>query len=214
MPFIIPYDNSQECNIYGPVCQTGSITVAVNLTTTATNTVLPCSSYLSTQSNYLLGSPWNDNPEVVDGMPNDWLVSFGHSPECRSYAQEYKSGRYAISGCGDQNTVIVQSPGQLDNEYGDAYPTQIPPGVVRHIDPVYLALCCGNCAVDIAEVRLYYFPDSDTPNCHYNQTFNSSSILSSTALGKRVHSIIDDSSVAVLSGHTLLVNDLVSRLTQ
>ena len=179
--------------------------VAVNLTTTATNTVLPCSSYLSTQSNYLLG-PYNDDPEMVDGvMPTDWLVSFGHSPECRSYAQEYKSGRYAISGCGDQNTVIVQSPGMLDGPPGDSHPTQIPPGLVRYIDPVNLALCCGGCAVDIAEVRLYYFPDSDTPNCHYNQTSNSSLILSSTALGKRVHSIIDDGSVAVISGHTLLV---------
>ena len=205
MPFIIPYDNNQECNIYGPVCQTGFITVAVNLTTTTTNTVLPCSSYLSTQSDYLMGSIDGSDPEKVDDLPNDWLVSFGHSPECRSYAREYKSGRYAISGCGDQNTVIVQNPGYLDDEIGDAYPAQIPPGVVRYVDPVNLGLCCGNCSVNISEVRLYYFPDRGTPNCYNNQMYNSSSILSSIALAKRVRSIIGDSSVAVLSGHTLLV---------
>ena len=187
------------------MCQTGFITVAVDLTTTTTDTVLPCSSYLSTQSDYLMGSTGETDSEMVDDLPNDWLVSFGHSPECRSYAREYKSGRYAISGCGDQNTVIVQNPGELDGEIGDTYPAQIPPGVVRYVDPVNLALCCGNCSVNISEVRLYYFPDRDTPNCHNNQMYNSSSILSSIALGKRVHSIIGDSSVAVLSGHTLLV---------
>ena len=204
MPYIIPYNNTQMCNIYGPVCQTGSITVAVNLSTTTTNTVLPCSSYLSTQSDYL-SELTGDVPELVFDMPNDWLVGFGHSPECRSYAQEYKSGRYAIAGCGNQDTVIFQSPGMLDDPWGDAYPTQIPPGVVRHFDPANLGLCCGDCAVNITEVRLYYFPDSNTPDCHYNQTSNSSSVLSSTVVGKRVHSIIDDGSIAVLSGHTLLV---------
>ena len=120
-----------------------------------------------------MGSIGGSDPEsvddvpryLVDDMPNDWLVSFGHSPECKSYAREYKSGRYAIWGCGDQNTVMVQNPGQFDNpRSGDAYPVQIPPGVVRYIDPVNLALCCGDCALNISEVRLYYFPDSDTPS--------------------------------------------------
>ena len=44
--YIIPYDQTQVCNIYGPLFQADSMTVGVGLATTTTDNVLPCSSYL------------------------------------------------------------------------------------------------------------------------------------------------------------------------
>ena len=196
--YVIPYGQPQECDIYGPICQTGSITVGVNFTTATTTTVLPCSSYLTEQSSYLM-PPDAINNQEVDDMPAEWLLSFGRSPQCRSYATEYGNSVFTISGCGDQNTVI-----RYQDYYG-GYPTQIPPSVVRRIPPEYYALCCGNCSLDLSEVRLYYFPDSSTPNCQYNQTSNSSSMLSGQSPEKREHSLIKSGSIAVTSAYTLYV---------
>ena len=134
--------------------------------------------------------------------PVDWAVSFGRSPECRSYAQAYGSGRYTISGCGDQNTIISTTSGMVE---GGNMPTQLPPGIVRWFSSEDTGFCCGNCSLDISEVRLYYFPDKTTPDCEHNETSNSGSILSGRSLKKRVHSLIDDGSIAIVSGHTLLV---------
>ena len=143
----------------------------------------------------------------MEEMPDEWLLNFGRSPECRSYAAEvsyaaewgdaaHGNGLYTISGCGDQYTVTGS------NDDG-TYPTQLPPGVVRRISPTYNALCCGNCSLDVSEVRLYYFPDRSTPNCQYNQTFNSSSTLSGQRPEKREHSLIKSGSTAVTGGYTL-----------
>ena len=192
--YIIPYDQPQECNIYGPICQTGSITVGVNIATETTTTVLPCSSYLTEQSTYLLPDSLGSLYDMGE-VPLDWMNNFGHSPECTSYAAEYVNQLYTISGCGDQDTVI----GNQDN---GAYPTQIPPAVVRRMSPYYNALCCGNCSLSASEVRLYYFPDSSAPNCEYNQTSNSSSMLSGQNR-KRAHSLISNGSIVVTSGYTL-----------
>ena len=175
-----------------------------------TSTTVPCSSYLTAQSNYLSAAyPYYDgvgNSDIDgDGMPDEWMLNFGHSPECRSYAQEYLSGRYIISGCGDQDTVISQTsplPGDVD---ADNYPTQLPLGVFQRFSPAYSGTCCGNCSLDVSEVRLYYFPDSTTPDCGHNQS-NSNSTMSERNLGKRVQSLVADGSTAVVGGHTLLVD--------
>ncbi len=102
-PYIIPFGQAQACNIYGPVCQTGSITVGVNLTTATTTTVLPCSSYLSAQSVHLIyendpGLPaglgqgfWSNDHDDGSDL-SDWVVSFGQSPECYSYAKAMSQG--------------------------------------------------------------------------------------------------------------------------
>ena len=205
--YIIPFDRTQDCNIYGPLCQTGSITVGVNLTTATTNTVLPCSSYLSAQSAHLNheqhpddqgGLWWPGVPWDTSDM-YDWEINFGHSPKCRSYAQAMSKGQYTISECGSSNTIIQTAPG-----LNFSYPSQIPPGVVLFDNPgprgTYT--CCGNCSLDIPEVRLYYFPDKDTV-CHDNQTTNITSALQARDLGKRIHSLVGDGSTAVVSGHTL-----------
>ena len=214
--YIIPYGQTQDCDIYGPICQTGSITVGVNLTSATTTTVLPCSSYLSAQSAYLEYENNPDGPEPGDIWANpesgvfwmnidytpppdmmDWIVGFGQSPECRSYADAMSQGQYTFSDCGSSNTVI-QTAGGSDF----SYPLQIPPGVVRQFSPDYQGTCCGNCSLDIPEVRLFYFPDTNT-NCQHNQTSNVTSTVPAPNLEKRIHSLVANGSTAVVSGHTL-----------
>lgn len=221
--YIIPYGQTQDCNIYGPICQTGSITVGVNLTTATTSTVLPCSSYLSTQFAYLEYEEYKLYPGVsnISGLVNDlandgwlgevwmipglrdWNINFGHSPECRSYAEAMRSGEYTFSECGRSNTVIPASSGVSFD-----YPPEIPPGFVRLWDGEITGTCCGNCSLNIPEVRLYYFPDKSTIDCHNNQTSeyrrsNLTSVVSARHLEKRVHSLIANGSTAIISGHTL-----------
>ena len=196
--YIIPFDHTQDCNIYGPICQTGSITVGVNLTTATTTTVLPCSSYLSAQSTYLYNLSdgfWND--ETSD--PMDWGTNFGQSPECRSYAEDLRQGQFTFSGCGSSN-IVVQT------QY--ALPSQIPPGVLRYFDRSAHSepldnVCCGSCSPIASEVRLYYFPDKMTIDCPKNETLNLTSSFLTQDIRKRMHSLIVDESTAVVSGHTL-----------
>ena len=209
--YIIPYGQSQECDIYGPICQTGSINVGVNLTTTITDTVLPCSSYLLTQSQYLQREAvvGPDSPYLYEWQqetPDYWGINFGHSPECRSYAKAFIDGRYTISGCGDQDTVIQTASWAFNNFFPDRTLPQIPPGLMRPDSPDSQSFCCGNCTLwDLPEVRVYYFLDSNTTECRYNQSFNSTSISSARNLAKRVHSNFEDESVAIVNGNTLLV---------
>ena len=186
--YLIPYGQTQDCNIYGPICQIGSITVEVNLTTATTSTVLPCSSYLSAQSAYLFGYIY----------PVDWNTNFGQSPECRSYAKAMSQGQYTFSDCGSSNTVIQTARGVNTN-----YPSQLPPGVVQGFDIDYIYTCCGSCSLEIPEVRLYYFPDQTNTSCQNDQTSNITSTLSSSSLRKRVHSLVADRGTAIVSGHTL-----------
>ena len=200
-PYIIPFDQTQGCNIYGPLCQPGSITVGVNLTTATTSTVLPCSSYLSAQAAHL---EYENDPDETgteqfwdDSAPDGsdlwtWDVKFGQSPECRSYVAVDR-GQSTFSGCDSSNLAIPTARG-LD--------TQIPPGVLRYFSPEYQGSCCGNCSLDIPEVRLYYFPDK-TSHCQHNVTSNVTSTLSAQKLGKRMHSLITNESTAVVDGHTL-----------
>ena len=76
--FIRPSINpSAECNIWGPLCQTGSIAVDVNLTTTSTPTIVAC---LSAQSFSAIGNGFRPN------QYSDYMQSFGRSPDCASYA--------------------------------------------------------------------------------------------------------------------------------
>ena len=215
----MPFNQTQDCDIFGPLCQTGSITVGLNLTTATTTTVLPCSSYLSAQSAYLAyqndpfhdpsdpsssnGSDelWVDYEYGMDPDLQNWLVNFGRSPECKSYAEAMSKGQYTFSQCGSRNTVIQTAAGS-----DSFYTSQIPPSVERYSYPDALGwgTCCGNCSLDIPEVRLYYFPD-ESAVCD-NRTTNNTSVLSARNLEKRIHSLIANGSTAIVSGHTLYVN--------
>lgn len=174
------------------------------MTTATATTVLPCSSYLSAQSTYIASE---NNPEDLSGYifefdPSDgsdlsnWDINFGRSPECRSFAQAMSQGQYTLSGCGSSSLVAEAG------RYADR-PLQVPPGVSRYAGHASWYTCCGNCSLDIPEVRLYYFPDKMSIDCHNNKTSNSTSSLSARNLRKRVHSLVADGSTAVVSGLTL-----------
>ena len=210
--YIVPYGQRQDCDIFGPICQTGSITVGVNLTTTATSTILPCSSYLSAQSAYLVnenekewgpGAPrWTGVNDYLSRYSDlaDWNTQFGQSPECRSYANAMRQGRYTISDCGSSNTVI-----QTDRGVNFDYPPQLPPGVVRQFDTFYTDTCCGNCSLEIREVKIYYFPDQTATKCKDIQASNVTSNSSSHIPKNLVHSLAANGNTAVISGYTLQV---------
>lgn len=212
--YIIPYDQTQECDIYGLACQTGSITVGVNFTTTTTTTVLPCSSYLTAQSKYLtsavggledlsgLTMRWDGfgQPDYVQ----TWASYFGRSPECSSFARAYSENLYTFSDCGSSNTVFSTQQFWDDSD-SFGYPPQIPPGLLRRYNEFYTDTCCGTCTLDFSELRLYYFPEGNSTDCRPNGTSNSS--LASTAgnLRRRMQSLIPDGSTAVVGEHTLYV---------
>lgn len=131
-PYVIPYDTPQVCNIYGPACQTGSITVGVSLSGCRSSiTTLPCSDYLSSQRSYLKAFSTTTDPHALaqadmgpgvmpvirppalDGaLPSDWNLNFGRSPECRAYAQqEEQGGQWNFAGCpASENVAPVRTP--------------------------------------------------------------------------------------------------------
>lgn len=201
--FLIPYDQSQSCDIYGPLCQTGSITVGVNLSDSqSTTTTLPCSSYLTAQASFLnipqIGFPDADFPF----FPPAWLMGFGRSPECRSYASVWlETGVYTLSGCGTKDATVSQQTSDLLSTF-----SEIPPGVLRH-QAFDTWECCGNCSFEVQEVRLYYFPDEDaSAYCHSKGIpmigNNSSKSLGSPTKNASLTRVGADS-LAVLSGQTL-----------
>ena len=172
--------------------------------------MLPCSSYLSAQSTHLVNEyPGADDffsyePEYDPDLW-DWILKFGQSPQCRSYAHAMSLGHFTFSNCGSSNTVI-QTAGGLHLNYPfdlPYYPLQIPPNVVKDFSPDDRGTCCGNCSLHVPEVRLYYFPEK-TSDCHPNQTSKANSSLSAQSEG-RVHSLIANESIAVISGFTLYV---------
>lgn len=207
-PYIIPFDQSQQCDIFGPICQTGLITVGVSLASSTTTTTLPCSSYLTSQADYLLSAKLESGGHITLLEAREWLTSFGRSPSCKSYAEVHRDeGQYTFSDCGSENAIIQASE-------GFSLPTQIPPGVVDRFRPLDYA-CCGNCTLIVPEVRLLYFPDPAAPQCG-DQSSNSSAILPARAINKRVQSINNTGSIAILSGQTLYVrlrSDVSSKLT-
>ena len=212
--YAIPYGQTQECDICGPLCQTGSITVTVSLTNVTTATVLPCSSYLTLQSYYLkapiLGDLY-DGARYAWGFADHWYTSFGRSPQCTSLAQAYSSGQITLSNCGNRNTVIkteLLSVMDHGEDPGDISSLQQPPGLLRQYDMNYWGTCCGDCILDIPEGRLYYFPDSTGTDCSSDETY-SSTLLSVGNLERPVESIIANANIAVVSGNTLFVNFLM-----
>ena len=207
--FLIPYNQSQSCDIYGPLCQTGSITVGVSLSNSksTTTTTLPCSSYLTEQASYLnipqIGFPDADFPF----FPPEWLTGFGRSPQCRSYASVWhETGVYTFTGCGTNDATISQQT----SDYVSTY-SEIPPGFLRHHEVAAFWTCCGNCSFQIQEVRLYYFPDENaSAYCHSKGIpmigDNSSSSLASPSINAsftRIAKRAATDSLAFLSGQTL-----------
>ena len=188
--FLIPYNQTQSCDIYGPLCQTGSITVPVSLEAGTTKTALPCSSYLTAQSSYLSGFQPRGQPGAMFARwPVDWQSGFGRSPECKSYAQAYKNrGQYTLSGCpADSAPIPAQAAGY--------HPSQLPAAIFRQrIDQIFE--CCGDCQLRVPEVRLYYFPEKNASYC---------SSLNATTAGSNITIAAADNVPSIIStnGYTL-----------
>ena len=171
--------------------------MGVSLASSTTTTTIPCSSYLSAQASCLLSGRLESGGLITLQEAREWLTAFGRSPECKSYAGIHQNGgQYTFSDCGSRNTIVQASEGFV-------LPSQIPPGVVDRFRPLDYA-CCGNCTLIVPEVRLFYFPDHEAPRCG-NQSSNSSAPVSARAINKRIQSLNNTGTIAVLSGHTLYV---------
>jgi len=207
-PYLIPYNQSQSCDIYGPICQTGLVTVDVSLNNTqSTATTLPCSSYLAAQSTYLELPNAGEPGALFPRFPVDWLTGFGRSPQCKSYGSVWsETGEYTLSECGPSVLTISQQT----TDY-ISVPSQLPPGVLRKTEGPNVWSCCGNCSLQVQEIRLYYFPDENAsaycqskglPLLGANET-SSSQITSLNSSSIVIAKRAAGDSVAVLSGHTL-----------
>lgn len=209
------------CNIWGPLCQTGPIVVAVDLTTAVKTTTVSCSDYLSAQAESALPGYLTGRGNYYNYMPpkRDYQMSFGRSPECKYYAEHFvneypgyvEEGQQSISY--DDDPIITPS-GSLtlancgsDQTQSPKYYT--PPGVSNHVSgfggPGYDYYCCGDCSLMIDEIRLLYFPGPKTSNCSMSHGLTSSSSIlhaSSNKLDRRGASLLTNGSVFVSDGYT------------
>ena len=66
-PFVLLSTNpSPECDLFGPLCQTGSIAAEIEHTGTTTTTTVPCSDYLRAQSAYLSSQNYQKQATGLD----------------------------------------------------------------------------------------------------------------------------------------------------
>ena len=117
-----------SCNIWGPLCQTGLIEAGISMANSTTATTVPCSYYLSAQA--------RSAGTMFASM--DYLQSFGHSPECASYADAKKN---AFRG----NPINLTYSNCSGNYF--PYDGYAPPGVFnnqRRFGQMYDEFyCCG-----------------------------------------------------------------------
>lgn len=146
-PYIIPWSNTQSCNIFGALCQLGSIAVnSVGQDSRTSLVTLACSSYLSSQSSFLQNAPVTKHVE--------WSRRFGRSPQCHSFAsmlsETQSTAPWTFSEC--QGTEAI---GTVNSDLPNAVPTQVPGSLVFPKQEI----CCGKCDFIIPEIQLFYFPD-------------------------------------------------------
>ena len=154
--FIRPSENNQACDLWGPLCQTGTIKVDVNLTSTITPTTVPCSVYLSAQS-YSFTTSLIQYYYLSTKDTATYLPSFGHSPQCTSFVNliRQRPETLSFSNCGsnqDTKSFYKQFPAGVDMSNNDV-PTQWN--------------CCGlsNCVFDASPIELFYFPGQEEAQC-------------------------------------------------
>ncbi|KAG8530461.1 uncharacterized protein KY384_004964 [Bacidia gigantensis] len=152
-PYYIPYNTLQTCDIYGPTCQTGNITVKVSIHgCVSATTTLPCSSYLSSQAQYL--HSFIPNVPSNGTLPWDWQKGYGRSPQCRSYERALtESVPFTLSGCPADKILA-----DWDRTTAAPIPPMYPPAPDddRHTSRFE---CCGKCNIHAPILKVYYFPD-------------------------------------------------------
>lgn len=162
--FLKPSINpTPECNPWGPLCQTGTTVVDVDMKSTTAQTTISCSDYLSAQARSL-------NPGNFGITHSPYLKSFYSSPECTSYANWYadhiihadhNGPVLSYSNCPSNLTKPLEDYLPFDYRF-PAYPGQY---------------CCGPCAVMIDEIRLFYFADQSPVLCS-NKSLQAGRIIS------------------------------------
>lgn len=218
--FIRPSINpTAECNLWGLLCQTGLITVGVNLTTTVTTTTVPCSYYLLAQAKSadLAYQPGDLNIHLLRPEAG-YLSSFGHSPECSVYANDLRA--HPVVDGWDGRTVGTDVLNSEDDARRSAFQfskcgsqdetdprVYTPPGVTMTNmgGPFEDFYCCGACTLKVPEIRLWYFPDSSTYSClgdSANATSRNRLSSNHISLNKRIESLLNGSTL-ITDGYTL-----------
>ena len=142
--YIISYNVSPPCDVFGPICQPGFIIIGVILGECHyTFITVPCSWYPASQSTYLSGFKQPDHPGAIfPHWPAEWSSGFCRSPQCRSFASVYQEGpspTWTFSGCPTNEAI-----GTIDFSKNVPLPSQIPPRVLRK-ETFGFYQCCGNC---------------------------------------------------------------------
>ena len=203
-----------DCNIFGPLCQTGTVTVGVKINnSTTTTTVAPCSLYLSQQAKSLAPSwglfePWQYEILVWEDVyfgpgTSVWLSSFGHSPECTSFAAIEAAFTSATQPLGPITSAAVLS-GCPSNDTGLLGPWKAytPPAVENQHGHDFFS-CCGWCTLHVPRVRVIYFPDAFASSCSQGPGFYSSAYDNMTRAPSTPASNEFVPVTAVESGYTL-----------
>lgn len=154
--YYIPYHPEQDCDIYGPTCQTGIISLNVSLDAChSTLTRLPCSSYLRYQSQYLDAFQTERENTSATNLPPDWGIRFGRSPQCTSYMNA------SLSHEGMTFTQCATS--DMYASFNKTHrPSQLPPGNIPfdHFEWEWPRMeCCRLCFFIVQRVHVYYFPE-------------------------------------------------------
>ena len=217
-PSTIP---ASGCNIWGPLCQTGFINIYLNLSSTITQTNLPCSDYLNAQSKsasleYSLAN-WisatnigYDTPVVNSAIYaySHYRTSFGRSPECTSVPKAFKFNSVSAVSYDmvlTQPDILASFMNCGANHSGTLLPpvNYLPFGIPQSewIPEGTSDVCCGICQADVEEVRLIYFPSKETTNCSHSHESNK---VQSRGLISRAHSLVDGGAATMVSnGYTL-----------
>ena len=166
LEYIIPKANSQPCNIYGPMCQSGTITVGVNSNgkvASNTSTTLPCSSYLAKQAKFVALDVFSMADPTGYSQQSVWHEGFGRSPECHSYVSAgLHNEPVTFSGCPEHRSSAAFEG--HSNWYLPELPTlhsPLPPWNIHNETGRYGEddKCCGECTISVDRVILTYFPD-------------------------------------------------------
>ncbi len=189
-PFIFDHESSMigGCDVFGAICQTGTIEATLNLTSTVSTTTVACSDYLKAQQAALemqSGGPYIDRDQ--------WLTRFGRSPQCATFVDR----SYRGAGQSGATASYTVSPGET--YFNSAYyssirsedfsiagytmsggslippkPTPLagcpanasefdenlyPAGIHHHIGAGRDWDCCGWCNLHVPQLQIFYFPD-------------------------------------------------------
>ena len=189
-----------SCDLFGALCQTGTIKALVNRNGTTSTTSVACSDYLSAQKYAYQSSHQNEGI----GYPGAFAASFGRSPQCSSFSklslqslalngatqsydttivstwgasyyasiqsQDYSLAGYTLSGTSWIAPKATPLPGCPSN--ASAFDTSLYPGAIHHYAGAgHEWDCCGFCVLRVPQLQVFYWPD---------QSINGSSGLNTT----------------------------------